>query len=251
MILSTREKILAGIGILFLILFCVQTCRVAQLKRDCSRVVGVDTTKKVTVKPNTTTDTFTGKPTETTTNPTKPPATRWGTKPVIPTAPTASKNCDTLKVQYDQLKWRYDSVTGLFYMALGDIDQLKEFYTQKRTFYQKYDLKGKRGFIAVWDTLSGNDFVNRRIEDSIVCYDTLTETTITRTIERNAFQVYLGLGVSGSEQDLFRLVQAEILFKGSRGGGIGITATKDLNNMMPMQYGVKKLWLISFRKKKQ
>jgi hypothetical protein len=246
---TTREKILGGTTLLFLILFLVQTCRIAYIQKDC--ITGEDTTTKITVKPNVSQDTFTGKPTETTVNPVKPPVTRWEKKPVVPPAPVASNNCDTLKLQYKQLKWQYDSVTGLFYMALGDIDELKHFYNQQRTFYKKYELKGKRGFIAVWDTLAGNDFVNRRVEDSLVCYDTLKETTITRTIERDVLQVYVGFGVSGSEQDPFRLLQAEILFKGSKGGGLGITATKDLNNVLPMQYGVKKLWLLSFRKKKK
>jgi hypothetical protein len=247
MMKSLQDKILWGAAILFLILFLVQTCRYAKLQKHCNPVIGEDTTKKVTVKPNVTTDSFIGKPPETTVKPVPAPSVviRWlrgdTAKPVIP---PASKN-------YDSLKWQYDSLTGLYYMALGDIEELQNYYNSPRTFFKKYELKGRRGFIAVWDTLSGNQFVNRRLVDSLICYDTLTETTITRTVERDALQVYLGVGLSGSEQDPFRLLQAEILFKGSRGGGIGLTATKDLNNVLPMQYGIKKLWLISFRKKKK
>lgn len=219
---------------------CILLLSMCGSNRGCPdiKVNTIDSNTVVTVTPHDVKGTDTSKPVLVKTEkPTKPIIT-----PTLP--PVIIKIPDTAGIA--TLKKIIDSLFNVNneYYAL---------YTTQNEYWDGLDLvdstTGKSyGFVYLIDTVAGNSIVGRSKRYELHFSDTTRTTTITKTVEKKRFQMYLGGEIGGYKQEIFSLAGLGVLFKTKKDNLYGLKATLDLNGQL--YYSVQYYKLISFRKKK-
>jgi hypothetical protein len=129
-----------------------------------------------------------------------------------------------------------------------DREELYALFTTQREYLDQIWLDSThQSSVTIRDTLAANQIVGRGYEYNWT-YPVITTTTSITKKEKQRLQLLIGGGIAGTRADPLKLAELEALIRGKKGGAIGLNIKYDLNTTEKI-YGVKKLWLVSFRRK--